>query len=156
MGADYFFLIIRWLHAISAVAWVGGGIFYWVVLRPAAPADELPPGLRRIVAMEFGQLVAFCIGVLALTGIILAAQRLSEEVSSVTYVAVLAAKVALSVWMFAIVAFRRGRSDASPRRGRLGLAVNALGHVNVTVVLGLVIFLLSDVLQLLVERGLVD
>ena len=31
---DVLFLVMRWLHNIAAVAWVGGGIYYLLILRP--------------------------------------------------------------------------------------------------------------------------
>ena len=43
---DWILLVIRWAHAVAAVAWVGGGIFYLMVLRPA---------LRRTCAFPRGQ-----------------------------------------------------------------------------------------------------
>jgi putative copper export protein len=151
---DALLLLIRWLHAIAAVAWVGGGIFYWVVVRPAVRANIAPPALARFAGAEFGQLVGMAMWTLAITGGILAVSRLSEPTSTAAYGAVLGVKIALSVWMFFLVVGRRGRADAGAPRGRLRMAANALGHVQMTLVLGLAIFLLSDVLRLLVERGL--
>ena len=155
---DTFLLIIRWAHAIAAVAWVGGGIFFWVVLRPAMRAGEVPPALRRFAGVEYGQLVAFAMWTLVITGGILVFTRLSEPTATVPYGAVLGVKVALSAWMFFLVMGRRRatRQPEPPRASPLRVAANALGHVNMTVVLGIIVFLLSDVLRLLVERGLVD
>ena len=147
--------MVRWVHAIAAVAWVGGGIFYWLVVRPAARSGALPPEASRFFGVEFSQLVLFAMWALVVSGAVLFFERISEPTASVAYVAVLTVKVALSAWMFFLVIGRRGRSAASEaRRGRLRGAVNALGHVNTTVVLGVVVFLLSDVLRLIVERGL--
>ncbi|MBM3941076.1 MAG: hypothetical protein FJ318_09435 [SAR202 cluster bacterium] len=153
--ADTLLLVIRWLHAIAAVAWVGGGIFYWIVLRPAQRAGMVPAPLARFAGIEFSSLVALCIGVLALTGAILGVQRLSEAVAGVPYFVTLAVKVALSAWMFFLVVARRGRGGPKPAgRSRLQGMIDGLGHVNMTVVLGAVIFLISDVLRYLVERAL--
>ena len=57
--------------------------------------------------------------------------------------------------MFLLVSGRRrgARSDGAPR-GRLRAAANALGNVNMTVILGVVVFGLSDILRLLFERNL--
>lgn len=151
---DALLLLIRWLHAVAAVAWVGGGIFYWVVVRPAVRANIAPPALARFARAEFGQLVGMSMWTLAITGGILAVSRLSESTSTAAYGAVLGAKIALSAWMFFLVVGRSGRSGSEVPKGRLRMAVNALGHVHMTLVLGLAIFLLSDVLLLLVERGL--
>jgi uncharacterized membrane protein len=151
---DALLLLIRWLHAIAAVAWVGGGIFYWVVVRPAVRAGIAPPALARFAGAEFGQLVGMAMWTLAITGGILAVSRLSEDTSTAAYGAVLGVKIALSAWMFFLVVGRRGRPGSDAPRGRMRTAANALGHVQMTLVLGLAIFLLSDVLRLLVERGL--
>ena len=154
---DVFLLAVRWLHAIAAVAWVGGGIFYWVVLRPALRAGDASPATARLVGSEFAQLVILAMWTLVVTGGILFFSRLSEPTSTVPYGVVLGVKVALSAWMFFLTVGRRGRrSDDAQPRGSLRAAANALGHVNMIVLLGIAVFLLSDVLRYMVERGLVD
>lgn len=157
MVIDYLLLGIRWLHGISAVAWVGGGLFYWTVLRPSLQNVDASPKLPQYIAVEFGQLVALAMWVLVITGAVLGVQRLSEETSTVFYVTVLAVKITLSAWMFFLVLTkRRRRKEIEARHGRLFFVVNGLGHTNMTVVLGLIIFFLSDALRLIVERGLID
>ncbi|PZC44916.1 MAG: putative membrane protein [Chloroflexi bacterium] len=155
---DVFLLLIRWLHAIAAVAWVGGGIFYWVVLRPASRAGEVPPTLARFAGVEFGHLVVLSMWTLVVTGGILVFTRLSEDTASVAYASVLAAKVALSAWLFFVAAGRRPRRglDELKSPSRMRSAVNALGSVNTAVILGVVIFGLSDVLRFIVERELMS
>ena len=50
---DVFFLLIRWFHGLAAVAWVGGGIFYLMVLRPAVQqARGLPAETSRSIGVE--------------------------------------------------------------------------------------------------------
>ena len=158
--ADVFLLIVRWAHAIAAVAWVGGGIFYWVVLRPALRTEGVTPAVARIAGVEFGGLVALSAWTLVITGAVLVLARFSEPAADVPYAAVLAVKIALAGWMFLLVSGRPRRAhrngapaDGRPR-GRLRAAANALGSVNMTVVLGIVVFGLSDVLRLLFERNL--
>ncbi len=153
--ADAALLIVRWAHAIAAVAWVGGGIFYWVVLRPAIRSGSLLPEATRFAGVEFGQMVLLAMWVLVVTGAVLFFVRIAEPTATIPYGAVLAVKVALSAWMFFLAVGRRRRSDggAAPR-GRFRGMIDALGHVNMTVILGIIVFLLSDVLRLLVEQGL--
>jgi uncharacterized membrane protein len=153
---DTFLLIIRWLHAIAAVAWIGGGIFYWVVLRPAIRSGEVPASVTRFTGAEFGQVVALAMWALVITGAILMLTRLSEPTATLPYGVVLGVKVALSAWMFFLTVGRRRRGDADAAPGKVRSAVNALGHVNMTVVLGIVVFGLSDILRFLVERDLVS
>ena len=152
--ADAALLIVRWAHAIAAVAWVGGGIFYWVVLRPAIRSGSLLPEATRFAGVEFGQMVLLAMWVLVVTGAVLFFVRISEPTATVPYGAVLAVKVALSAWMFFLAVGRRRSDGGAAPRGRFRGMVDALGHVNMTVILGIIVFLLSDVLRLLVEQGL--
>ena len=152
--AEAFLLVVRWLHVIAAAAWVGGGILYWVVVRPAIRSGDSTGLLARFAGQEFGQLVGICMWTLVITGLVLAFDRLSEETGTVTYAAVLSAKVLLAGWMFLIVQTRRRRGAEGTSRRGWGKVANALEHVNMTVVLGLVVLVLSDVLRWLVERGL--
>ena len=154
MVGDAFLLIVRWLHVIAAAAWVGGGIFYWVVVRPALRAGDSTGLLARFAGPEFGQLVNLCMWTLVITGLVLAFDRLSEETGTVSYAAVLSVKVLLAGWMFLIVQTRRRRGAEGAGKRGWGKVVNALEHVNMTVVLGLIVLVLSDVLRWLVERGL--
>jgi putative copper export protein len=152
--ADTLLLIVRWLHSMAAVAWVGGAIFYWLVIKPAAGAG-IAPALAQI-GRRFQQLVAIAVGVLLLSGIVLAVDRLSEETATPTYFGVLSAKVAVAGWMFFVVWSRgRGAPLPQPAGGRpLRMLVNTMTSVNAVIVLGPVAFFLSDLLQQLVERGL--
>ena len=152
--ADLFLTLIGWVHAIAAVAWVGGGIFYWIVLRPAVRSGALPETVSRFAAVEFGQLVVLSMWTLVITGGILMFTRLSESTATLPYGIVLGIKVALSAWMFFLTLNRRGRRQATEQRGRFRGAVNALGNINMTVVLGIVVFLLSDLLRWLTVREL--
>jgi len=114
--ADVFLLIVGWLHAIAAVAWVGGGVFYWLVLRPAIRAGALPPQVSRFTAVEFGQLVILAMWTLVVTGAILLFTRLSEPTATLPYGVVLGVKIALSAWMF----FLAQSPWSSPSRERPG------------------------------------
>ena len=151
---DAFLLIVRWLHVIAAVAWVGGGVFYWLVLRPAIRAGAVPAQVSKFASMEFGQIVLMATWTLVLTGAILLFTRLSEPTATLPYGVVLGVKIALSAWMFFLTLNRAGRAPEVSGQGRIRSAVNALGHVNMTVVLGIIVFLLSDILRLLVEHEL--
>ena len=151
---DAFLLIVRWLHVIAAVSWVGGGVFYWLVLRPAIRAGAMPAQVSKFASMEFGQIVLMAMWTLVLTGAILVFTRLSEPTATLPYGVVLGVKITLSTWMFFLTLNRGARTPEVSGQGRIRSAVNALGHVNMTVVLGIIVFLLSDILRLLVEHEL--
>ena len=153
---DAALLAARWAHAIAAAAWVGGGLFYLLILRPAVASGALSSESARAAAERFGGLVKLAMWTLVVTGAVLFFTRISEPTATARYAAVLALKVALSAWMFFIAIRRRRRiaEAAAVRTGRIRAAAAALGHVNVVVVLGIVVFLLSDVLRYIVEQEL--
>ena len=160
---DIFLLAVRWLHVLSAAAWVGGSIFYLVVLRPAIKRNpSTPRGLTSVAGAEFKTLVDACIIVLIATGAVLAFDRLTEEAVGPAYAVTLGVKVVLSLWMFLQVRAQRrrsefleafGRSDEPPVTG-MKRVVQALSGYNALVYLGILVFLLSDLLGVLFEKGL--
>ena len=161
--SEAFLLIVRWLHLVSAAAWVGGSIFYLVVLRPAL---RRRPEASRLTgtaaATEFRALVDTCVYVLIATGVILTLHRLTPGVVGVPYVAVLGAKIALSIWMFVLAWSRRRRTsvmeafreEEAPPATRIGKLLRAVSGYNTLIILGLIVFLLSDLLKTLYELAL--
>jgi uncharacterized membrane protein len=160
---DVFLLIIRWLHVASAAAWVGGSIFYLLVLRPAIRSSTGSHGpLLSAAGNEFRTLVNTCIAVLVATGAILAFDRLTENIVGSPYAITLAIKSVLSVWMYMQVQSERRRSEflgalakgEEPPRGKLRTAVRSVSGYNALVIVGIVVFLLSDLLKVLFELAL--
>ncbi len=159
---ELFLLCVRWLHLVSAAAWVGGGIFYLVVLRPAQRRAPDAPGVLAAAATEFRALVDTCVYVLIATGVILTLDRLTPGVVGAPYVIALGAKIALSVWMFTIAWARRKRSPLlaafrapeQPPQGRINKILRAISGYNTLVILGLIVFLISDLLKSLYEIAL--
>ena len=160
---NLFLLIIRWLHVVSAAAWVGGSIFYLLVLRPAIRSSSGSHGpLLTAAGKEFRTLVNTCIMVLVATGVILAFDRLTEDIVGPPYAITLGIKSVLSVWMFMHVQSERRRSDflgafdkrEEPPRGRLSTAMRSVSGYNALVIVGIVVFLLSDLLKALFESAL--
>lgn len=156
---DLLLLLVRWLHALAAVAWVGGSIFYLLVLRPALRQHPDTSGLlARLASEEFRALTATAIGVLLATGVVLTASRLTSGKVGAAYIAVLAVKIALALCMFYLVHFLRrgaravGASAKAP--SRLRKALNAISGANAVLTLGVVVLLLADVLRMLVEKRL--
>ena len=81
---DWILTLIRWFHALAAVAWVGGSIFYVLVLWPARRRSGTSvPYENDAIAKEFRSLVNTAIGVLLLTGVVLSASRLTDDAASV-------------------------------------------------------------------------
>ena len=161
--SEAFLLIVRWLHLVSAAAWVGGSIFYLIVLRPALRRQPETSRLTSAAAAtEFRALVDTCVYVLIATGVILTLHRLTPGVVGVPYVAVLGTKIALSIWMFVLAWSRRRRTsvmeafreEEAPPATSIGKLLRAVSGYNTLIILGLIVFLLSDLLKTLYELAL--
>ncbi|PKB68102.1 MAG: hypothetical protein BZY81_02785 [SAR202 cluster bacterium Io17-Chloro-G4] len=154
---DWILVAIRWGHAIGAVAWVGGGIFYLMVWRPANRQAPAPEQTGRFMGVEYRGLVNTAISVLLLTGVILSVARLTEDNITLAYVAVLVVKIVLACYMFYIVRFLNPRSypeDLPTSSGWLGKARSSLTGTAAVLIIGLVVFGLADVLSALFEDSL--
>ena len=155
---DVLLLAIRWLHAIAAVAWVGGGIFYFLVLRPAvrASAAQGLPGYAE-AGRRFRHLVGTAMAVLIITGAVLTISRLTSEHGGLPYIVVLAIKVGLAIYMFYLARFhlRPGSIDeADEGVGWFRNAYRMATGATTVLVLGVIVFLLADILAGLVEQSL--
>lgn len=159
-GSDAFLVVVRWIHLVASAAWVGGSIFYLFVLRPALRrAPEAGRTINQITAAEFRVLVDTCIFVILVTGIILTFNRLNIGETGPSYGIVLGIKVALSVWMFILVRSRRRRTalldlyrqNPNPPKSAFRKIIRAVSGYNTIVILGVIVFLLADLLKTLYE-----
>jgi putative copper export protein len=87
---------LRLAHALSAAVWVGGTLAFALVDQPARAA--LGPGAWR----AFREALRIGIGVFVLTGGIMTVERLGSAALPPTYFGVLAVKIGLGIWMFAL------------------------------------------------------
>ncbi len=157
---DWILVVIRWGHAVAAVAWVGGGVFYLMVLRPAIRRSQgLPPETGAAIRDEFRSLVTTAIAVLLLTGVILSVARLTSAAATVPYAVVLGVKIALALYMFYVVRIVR-RGDYAEQQdsdvNRLRRATSKVSSPMALLVIGIVVIGLSDVLDALIEGALVS
>ena len=149
-------VVLLWAHALAAVAWLGGSLFYAVALYPALEEVGSTPDRLSLIAVttrEFREIVRLAILVFAVTGAVLAFSRLSLPRISTSYVAVLAVKVVLSLWMFWL-AGRLGLPRAPNNGGPRWLAVWCLRPQYLILELGSIVYLLSVVLRVLYEQAL--
>ncbi len=115
--------------------------------------------VNRHTAAEFGVLVNICFFLILVTGISLTFDRLSEGVTGIAYVAILALKIALSVWIFLLARSRRRRSALmeahrprpQPPNTKFGKIIRAVSGYNAVVIIGVFVLLLADILNTLYE-----
>ena len=143
---------------MAAVAWVGGGLFYLLVLRPnLSGSGEDGSGIARRVGEQFRSLVNTAIAVLLVTGTILTLSRLTSEYVGTPYIVVLAIKIVLALYMFYFVRFLRPRTypeEASVGTKRLHRITALFTGATAVLVLGVIVFLLADILRALIEKGI--
>jgi len=87
---------LRLAHALSAALWVGGTLAFALVDQSARSAVGPSPWRTFREALRIG------IGVFVLTGGIMTVERLGSATLPPTYFGVLAVKVGLGIWMFAL------------------------------------------------------
>jgi uncharacterized membrane protein len=163
--SDIFMLVITWMHLLSAVAWVGGSIFYLLILRPSLIQESSESTNFMVkLASEFRGLVVTSVIVLLTTGVILGFDRLQEGLISTSYVVVLAFKISISMWMFLLAWFRRRKAAIlNPYVEQNHAEVSNFGRITQTfssdyflVLLGIIVLFLSDLLKFLFEISLVS
>ena len=148
--SDLFKIIVRWAHLISAAAWVGGSIFWLLVLKPSSKNISDDVELNRSVQKEFRALVNTCIFVMLATGAIMTFDRLSSTALGSNYVLILGLKIATVALMFYLIrAQRKSYSNKASIKNKpeiKTLPARLLSSYNLIIVLGLLAFLLSDLL----------
>ena len=94
-------LLLRVAHALAAVAWLGGGVYYVLALRPQLRgADEQARAVARQAQREFGEWASVATLVLVATGVALMFDRLTDGRGTLAYVLLLTVKVAAALAAF--------------------------------------------------------
>lgn len=141
-------LIMRVAHLLAASAWVGGSIFYQLVLVPALRLAGPAPALAATIAALFRRMVSVCIGVLLLSGAFLTFDRLTQTTLGWPYLLTLVLKLAAALAMFAL-AFYLGQSNVR-RLAKRSTRFSQLAP-RLMLALGVLVFALGALLNLLFE-----
>jgi uncharacterized membrane protein len=143
---EVFLAFIRLVHILGSVAWVGGGIFYLLVLTPTwaeAFDPERSADLRAGIGRRFRELTGTCIVILVVSGIVITFDRLTDPRVSTTYGIVLALKLAFVAFMYLVYIYLGDRAT----RPRWASPETMLGA-------GVIVLFLTVVLQLIYENAL--
>lgn len=144
-------LLMRSLHILAGAAWVGGSLMYLIVVLPALRSGGPVPGVASQVAALFKRLVNFCMGLLLLSGGYLIFDRLQRTNLGLSYVIVLALKVAIALGMCALAIYMGQNSIR-----RLARRVTRFSQVapQLSLALGIIVFVLGALLNALYEVAL--
>ena len=155
---DLFHLFVRWTHLVSAGAWVGGSIFWILVLNPSTRQfdSDFVSQLQGQISTEFRGLVDTCIFILLTTGAIMTFNRLTPGNIGYQYVLVLGLKIIFAAAMFYLIRAKRQskttrvktNSNNTPK-GTLGQFTKMATAYNLVLLLGLMVYLLSDLMNMI-------
>ncbi len=142
------FWLVRLAHILAATVWVGGSFMYLVIVIPALRSGGPAPEIAAKVAELFKQMVNICVGVLLLTGMYLTFARLTTTTLGLSYVVILALKIAAALGLF-ILAMYLGQSGIR----RIAKRTTRLSKVapQLMLALGLLVFVLGALLNTLFE-----
>ena len=117
-AAEALLVVLRWLHGLAAIAFLGWSAVLWV--DGAAPDGSRTPG-----SVRFKEIIELTLLLFLATGAILTFDRLSRGAGGI-YAGVLAAKVLLAAvaYQYAFVWRRRGLTVGAPA-GRTVLIAGA-------------------------------
>jgi len=141
-ATDLVLIVMRALHALAAMVWVGAICFELFVALPALGEKPAEPVLAKMDA-AMREIVQTSLLVFLVSGALLTFERLSHGAAGATYVFVLVVKVVLAVIMFQVGFRFRGSRGERRVYGLRWLAG-----------LGVAIVLLAAVLKWLYERAL--
>ncbi|HEY5003124.1 MAG TPA: CopD family protein [Ktedonobacteraceae bacterium] len=143
--------LVRVAHILAGAAWVGGSLFYLVVVQPALRSFGPAPVLAAKIAELFKRMVNICVGVLLLTGGYLVFDRLTQTTLGLPYLIVLGIKIVAALGMF-VLAMYMAQSNIrrlAKRSTRLSRAAPQL-----MLALGILIFILGALLNGLFEMSI--
>ena len=98
-------LIVRVAHTLAAATWVGGSIFYLIIVLPALRSSGPAAAVAAQIAALFRRLVNICIGVLLLSGAFMTFDRLTQTTLGLPYLVVLGLKIVSALAMFILAVY---------------------------------------------------
>ncbi len=149
MIPDWLLLFINWIHHLGAVTWVGGNIFYKFIVQPAFRNTDPEAVTFRSIGREIGRVVPVAIAILAVTGAIMAVTHLTAGGNSPEYIGILALKIVLALYTFAVallISRRAKREGAQPPDGSVPRLRRVLTSTTTLLIVGIVVIGLADVL----------
>lgn len=136
-SGEWILLLLRVAHALSAMVWLGGGVYLLLVVRPTLGSQESPPHAFLAASRErFREVAQVATIVMLASGVVLMVDRLSNGSGGWQYAALLATKILAAIVAFWLAGVRPTRRALRSRGTRGALP-------EVIVLLGLLAFVLG-------------
>ncbi len=145
---DLITIFIKWLHSIAAMSWVGGSVFFALIIRPVQSSmNRKYSVVFKNISIIYRDLVDISVIGIILSGIFLMFTKLSENITN-EWMLVFIIKLFISVIMFYLVwRFRqKDFSYTSNSKGLYGRLSFLLGY-NAIIFFGVIIFLLTSTMS---------
>ena len=145
---DLITIFIKWLHSIAAMSWVGGSVFFALIIRPVQSSmNRKYSVVFKNISIIYRDLVDISVIGIILSGIFLMFTKLSENITN-EWMIVFIIKLFISVIMFYLVwRFRqKDFSYTSNSKGMYGRLSFLLGY-NAIIFFGVIIFLLTSTMS---------
>ena len=157
---NIFNIAVTWAHLISATAWVGGSIFWLIVLTPSIqkiPSNHQTEILRSI-SHEFKSVVDTSMFILLFTGAILTFNKITPGHIGSLYVLILGIKILLVSYLFYLLRSRRNNFKMSQSIGTKNTSRRKLiiltKKSNMIVLIGLIVYLISSILSSIFDASI--
>ena len=157
---NIFNIAVAWAHLISATAWVGGSIFWLIVLTPSiqkTPSNHKTEILRSI-SNEFKSVVDTSMFILLFTGAILTFNKITPGHIGTLYVLILGIKILLVSYLFYLLRSRRNNFKMSQSIGTKNTSRRKLiiltKKSNMIVLIGLIVYLISSILSSIFDASI--
>ena len=150
---EWVMISARWVHAVSATTWLGGSVFFAVVLNPVYKMNSEKIGaLMGPINNIYKELVDISIVALIVSGLILMFDALTGKPATITWFLIFGLKLVIALWMFFLVwRFRQAHYKQLSVNPVLRPISHLFGY-NAMIFLGLIVFFLAAVLNELITK----
>jgi len=120
-------LVLRLVHSLAAMVWLGGGVYLLLVMRPAIRAQAEPPrAFLEATTEQFREWAQVSTLAMVATGVVLMFERLSNSGGGWVYVGLLVVKIVVGLvafWLAGVRPVRRAMRRSEGRRATPELIV---------------------------------
>ena len=145
--SEWRLLLLRVVHALAAMVWLGGGVYLLLIVRPAVREQGDPPSaFLAATNARFREWAQVATIVMVASGVVLMVDRLSNANGGLLYAVLLAVKVVAAIAAFWLAGVRPAHRALRQRQTRRAAP-------ELIVLLGLLAFVLGVGLASVYGRG---